>query len=320
MVENSIPNFDKIRHQLMSLERPKKPKMLVVDDEPDNLDLLYRTFRRDFEVLRADSGASALSILSTSGEVAVIISDQRMPEMKGTEFLSKTVPQFPDTVRIILTGFTDVEDLVEAINAGQVYKYITKPWDPHELRTVVQRAAETYELLKHRTEELQWAQAQTALLATIVQVAQESNSLQACLEPIAKAFGENFLADSCILQLIEDNKLAAVCGTYTTIETQAIPLDSDPLTQEAITNHELQIWVNGSSVTSFTGTQHYQSAGIHMHLLVPIVYRHELLAVLSLQWQRKTTPLREDELKHIHLSAQQVGLALTSTRSYQPIV
>jgi response regulator RpfG family c-di-GMP phosphodiesterase len=135
-------------------ERPPKLKMLVVDDEPDNLDLLYRTFRREFQVLRAESGAAALEILSTEGEVAVIISDQRMAEMKGTEFLSRTVPQFPHTMRIILTGFTDVEDLVDAINAGQVYKYITKPWDPQELKIVVQRAAETYGQIKQRTKEL----------------------------------------------------------------------------------------------------------------------------------------------------------------------
>ena len=93
---------------LASYKPSKKPRMLVVDDEPDNLDLLYRTFRRDFKVLRAESGVEALEVLSSEGEVAVIISDQRMPEMKGTEFLSKTVPDFPDTVRIILTGFTDV--------------------------------------------------------------------------------------------------------------------------------------------------------------------------------------------------------------------
>ncbi len=148
------------RRSLRTLDRPKKLKILVVDDEPDNLDLLYRTFRRDFHVLKADSGMNALQMLAAEGEVAVIISDQRMPEMKGTEFLSKTVPQFPDTVRIILTGFTDIEDLVEAINAGQVYKYITKPWDPGELKAVVQRAAETYDLLKQRTEELRCANAQ----------------------------------------------------------------------------------------------------------------------------------------------------------------
>lgn len=316
-MDNAIPNLDSISRQLMSLERPKKPKMLVVDDEPDNLDLLYRTFRRDFNVLRADSGVNALSVLSTEGEVAVIISDQRMPEMKGTEFLSKTVPEFPDTVRIILTGFTDVEDLVEAINSGQVYKYITKPWDPHELRAVVQRAAETYELLKQRTEELHRAQAQTALLATIVQVAQESDRLEACLEPIAKAFGESFYADGCILQLVENNALTAQQGTYTTVEAIEISLDKDPLVQEAIANQSLQVWVNAPGTTPPAGTEYYQSVGIQTHLVIPIIYRASLLAVLSLQWKKKTTPLREDELKLIHLSAQQVGLALTSTRLYQ---
>lgn len=306
----------------MSLERPQKPKMLVVDDEPDNLDLLYRTFRRDFDVLRADSGVSALSVLSTEGEVAVIISDQRMPEMKGTEFLSKTVPQFPDTVRIILTGFTDVEDLVEAINSGQVYKYITKPWDPTELKAVVQRAAETYELLKQRTEELQRAQAQMNLLARIVQVAQGSNSLEACLGPIAKAFGEGFQADSCILQLVEHNALNPVQGIYTTAETPE-SLEKDPLIQIVIdnalatphANHEIQLWVNDPSTPIPLVSEYYQTLGLQTHLLVPIVYRGEWLAILSLQWQQRSKLLTEDELQLIQLSAQQIGLALTSARS-----
>ena len=133
-MDNSIPELEKIITQLKSLQKRTKAKMLVVDDEPDNLDLLYRTFRRDYKVLKAESGTRALELLREEGEVAVIISDQRMPEMKGTEFLSRTVPDFPNTVRIILTGFTDIEDLVDAINSGQVYKYITKPWDPNELK------------------------------------------------------------------------------------------------------------------------------------------------------------------------------------------
>lgn len=315
-MDGIIPNFDQIRRQLMSSQRSKKPKMLVVDDEPDNLDLLYRTFRRDFEVLRADSGVNALSLLSSSGEVAVIISDQRMPEMKGTEFLSKTVPQFPDTVRIILTGFTDVEDLVEAINAGQVYKYITKPWDPHELRTVVQRAAESYEQLKHRTEELQRSQAQTALLATIVQAAQEADSLDSCLEPIARAFCENILADACIVQLVEDKELTAVQGSYTTSKILVNALEKDPMAQETIATKELQLWVNAPGATPPVSVQEYQSIGLYMHLLVPVIFRDQLLGVVSLQWNQKRTPLREDELKLIYLAGQQVGLALTSTRSY----
>lgn len=86
--------------------------------------------------------------------MAIIISDQRMPEMKGTEFLSETVDRFPETIRILLTGYTDVEDLVEAINTGKVFKYITKPWNPKTIKAVVQQAADTYRVLKQRTSEI----------------------------------------------------------------------------------------------------------------------------------------------------------------------
>lgn len=304
-----------ISRQLMSLERPRKPKMLVVDDEPDNLDLLYRTFRRDFQVLRAESGAAALEILAAEGEVAVIISDQRMPEMKGTEFLSKTVPQFPDTMRIILTGFTDVEDLVEAINSGQVYKYITKPWDPNELKAVVQRAAETYELLKQRTEELRRAQAQTALLSAIVEVSQQSNRPEDCLSPIAHAFGENFEADRCILQLVEHHKLTAAVGTYHLNGDQNW-LDQDPLVQQAIATQRMQVAVNVPTNHDLSQVAHYSNTGVQAHLVTPVIFQGEVLAVLSLQWAQPCT-LREDELMLLELSSQQIALALTCTR-YRP--
>lgn len=317
-MEYTVPELDTISRQLMSLERPKKAKMLVVDDEPDNLDLLYRTFRRDFQVLKAESGVRALEVLASEGEVAVIISDQRMPEMKGTEFLSRTVPQFPDTMRIILTGFTDVEDLVEAINSGQVYKYITKPWDPNELKAVVQRAAETYELLKQRTEELRRSQAQTALLSTIVGVAQESSGLDACLEPLATAFGKNFQADGAILQLVEGNALVTTQGTFSPSGAIDNWLDKDPLVQEALASQKMQVAVNVPVDSTLSGVEHYTASGVQAHLVIPVTYRGESLAVLSLQWKQPCT-LREDELMLLHLSAQQVALALTCTRYYRPV-
>ena len=316
-MEYTIPELDPISRQLVSLERPKKTKMLVVDDEPDNLDLLYRTFRRDFQVLKAESGMQALEILSTEGEVAVIISDQRMPEMKGTEFLSRTVPQFPDTMRIILTGFTDVEDLVEAINSGQVYKYITKPWDPSELKAVVQRAAETYELLKQRTEELRRSQAQTALLSTIIQVAQNASSSESTLTPIATAFGKNFVADGCILQLVEKETLTAH-GSYSTAEPLENWLEKDSMVREAIASQKIQVSVNVPADANLSDSPHYSSAGIQAHLIVPVTLRGDLLAVLSLQWKQPCT-LREDELLLLHLSAQQVALALTCSH-YSSVV
>ena len=297
-MESDVPEFDSISQMLNSLEKSKKskPKMMVVDDEPDNLDLLFRTFRRDFQVLKAESGINALEVLAAEGEVAVIISDQRMPEMKGTEFLSRTVPQFPDTVRIILTGFTDVEDLVEAINSGQVYKYITKPWDPNELKAVVQRAAETYYLLKQRTEELQRAEAQTALLETMVQLAKEQRSLEESFEAIASELGKHLQLDGCILQAVEGESLGTTRGTYSAAGT----LEDDPLAAEAIASREIQAATDTAN-------------DLKVHLMIPITYGKEVLAVLSLQW-KQPRKLREDELKAIILLAEQVALVIICNR------
>ncbi len=306
--------LNSISRQFMSLERPKKPKMLVVDDEPDNLDLLYRTFRRDFNVLRAESGIAALEVLATEGEVAVIISDQRMPEMKGTEFLSKTVPQFPDTMRIILTGFTDVEDLVEAINSGQVYKYITKPWDPNELKLVVQRAAETYELLKQRTEELRRAHAQMALLSAITQAAQQATKSEDVLVPIVEAYQQTFSSDACILYLLENKSLGK--GFNSGI---AVDVSQDPLVQNAIATGKIQFAVNNPADPNLETLKPYAEAGIQFHLVMPVLFQNQALAVLCLQWQQPQM-LAEDELTLMHLAAQQVGMAITCVRQAMAVV
>lgn len=315
-MDNQTPELDKIRHPLLSIEKPKKQKILVVDDEQDNLDLLYRTFRRDFHVLKADSGMKALQILATEGEVAVIISDQRMPQMKGTEFLSKTVPEFPDTVRIILTGFTDVQDLVEAINAGQVYKFLTKPWDPGQLKAVVQQAAQTYDLLKQRTEELQRAHAQMTLLSVLVQVTQEYTSLETTLNSITTAFGDNFATDGCILQLVSGSTIIALEGTYSMAGTVKNWLAQDPLTIEAIATHQMQASLNTPNDQRLIDVAHYCDNGVQAHLVIPITYRQEVIAVLSLQWQQPQT-LREDELKLLDLSAQLIAIALRAVSTHE---
>ncbi|OZH52014.1 chemotaxis protein CheY [Hydrocoleum sp. CS-953] len=308
----AIPQqLDSIRIQLMSLTRKKKPKMLVVDDEPDNLDLLYRTFRRDFSVLKAESGIQALEILALEGEVAVIISDQRMPEMKGTEFLRKTLPQFPNTVRIILTGFTDIEDLVEAINSGQVYKYITKPWDPCELKGVVQKAAQTYEVLNQRTEYLEKSQTQLDLLNTVVDVSQKSGSIEEALAEITSIYSETFSTDLCILQLIEDNSLSSIQGLSSQLGKVDNWLANDPLAMEAIASGNVQSVMNVSEDTKLSDVSHYQTSGINAHIVIPISHRQKLLALMSLQWQQPST-LRPEELSTINVSAQLLALTLYS--------
>ena len=126
-------------------------KIMIVDDEPANLRLLERLFRRDYHVISAGSGEEALRLLEQH-DVSLLITDQRMPDMSGIELLKHTAPLRPHTVRIILTGYTDVTSLVEAINCGQVYKYVTKPWSNDDLRLTVGRALEHYETGRARHE------------------------------------------------------------------------------------------------------------------------------------------------------------------------
>lgn len=119
--------------------------ILVVDDEVSNLKLLKRTFRKDYNVFMAAGGEEGLEILRNN-KIDLIITDQRMPGMSGVDFLEKTIEEYPDTIRLIITGYTDADALIKAINTGRVYRYIKKPWDPEELKNTVKRALESYQL------------------------------------------------------------------------------------------------------------------------------------------------------------------------------
>jgi signal transduction histidine kinase len=136
-----------------------KHTVLIIDDEKDNLDALERIFRKKYEVLKALNHHEAMSFLKTK-TISLIISDQRMPEMTGVELLAKSIALQPDAIRILLTGYTDIESVISAINSGQIYRYITKPWDPRELEMTVSRALERFEMsqeLKQKNNELEEA-------------------------------------------------------------------------------------------------------------------------------------------------------------------
>jgi len=124
-----------------------KYPVLVVDDEPDNLDAVRFNFGRVFNLLLAGSGEEALA-LARAHDVAVIVTDQRMPKMTGLDLLKAAREIRPDAVGIIVTAFTDVDVLIESINLGRIYRYITKPWDAKELRGVLGHAIERFALLR----------------------------------------------------------------------------------------------------------------------------------------------------------------------------
>ncbi|MBK8337217.1 MAG: response regulator [Sterolibacteriaceae bacterium] len=119
-----------------------KPTVLFVDDEPHIVNLLKMMFRADYEVMSATSGEGALDIVQTR-KVHVIVSDQRMPGMLGTELLAQVRKLSPGTMRILLTGYSDLAAMVGSINEGEIYRFVNKPWNNDEMRALVREAAET---------------------------------------------------------------------------------------------------------------------------------------------------------------------------------
>ncbi|MEK0181837.1 MAG: response regulator [Oscillatoriales cyanobacterium] len=290
----------------MSRGDGSKLKLMVVDDEPDNLDLLYRTFRRDFQVYKADSALTALEVLDAQGEMAVIISDQRMPEMNGTEFLGKTVERFPDTIRILLTGYTDVEDLVEAINSGQVFKYITKPWNPEELKLVINQASETYKYYKQRSVELRRALRKESLFNEVMSVIRGSLDYSSMVQTIVQTVGQTFEANYCMLRPVEGDRLLPSTFPYQsqTAEPNIFSFDENLLVQ-AVASRQTQLH------------QTSQNPGNSVQMAVPLTYQQEILAVLALYQQGGTNPWSSEDIELIEGVAAQAALALSQAKLYQ---
>lgn len=295
----------------MSQGSGRKLKLMVVDDERDNLDLLYRTFRKEFQVYRADSGIKALEVLDKEGEMALIISDQRMPEMNGTEFLEKTVEQFPDTIRILLTGYTDVEDLVDAINAGKVFKYIVKPWTPTDLKAVVEQAAETYKVIKKRTNELGRSLRRESLMNGVMSAIRESLDYSSMLQTIVETIGKNFDASYAQLRPVEESKgLAQEAFSYEASNAQGDSKDnstslSNDLVQEVLETGETKVSASQDKKNPYE------------QLIVPLTYQKDVLAILSLYQDGDRTPWETEDIQLIENVVSQAALALSQAKLYQ---
>lgn len=123
----------------------EKFPILYVDDEEHNLISFEATFRREYKVYTVKSAEEGIGIMRENN-IKLVITDQRMPEMTGIQFLEKIAPEFPDTIRMILTGFSDIGVIIEAINSGRVFRYITKPWDENELRMTIENAKQLFGL------------------------------------------------------------------------------------------------------------------------------------------------------------------------------
>ncbi|MDX2097751.1 MAG: response regulator [Leptolyngbyaceae cyanobacterium bins.59] len=328
----------------MKAQENSKPKILVVDDEPDNLDLLYRTFYREFKVLRADNAPAALEILDRESDITVIISDQRMPHMSGTEFLSLTATRYPDIIRIILTGYTDVEDLVDAINSGKVFKYVTKPWDDEELKAVVKQAVDTHNLLKARTYDLSRTLRQESLLNAVISTIRSALNYREIAQTIVDTVGQMFEVDYCLLHPFQQEGMdqeiflhhKAITGNSAAREGMQRERDGvsrlDPSIRSALTQTLWETWDvqvlndvttdDSEASESSEGRmrqQAYQVCGIRSSLVVPLICRQELMAVLALQQCGQPRSWAGDEIQLVIMVADQAALALSQARTYEQV-
>ncbi|MFE4108047.1 response regulator [Almyronema epifaneia] len=309
-----------------SAKAAAKAKILVVDDETDNLDLLYRTFFRNFQVLRASSGAEALEILAAQPEVAVIISDQRMPGMSGTELLSQVAAQYPNIIRIMLTGYTDVEDLVEAINAGKVFKYVTKPWDEDDLKAIVQQAVETHSILEARTADLARVLRQETLLNAVTNTIRSAQSSRQMLQTIVNTVGPIIEVDWCILltfDVTRDSPYFVYSSPAQFAKTK--PSDFNRLqhtiwqtqTVQQINRSDL-LWV-GSETIDASVSQTYDALDIQSSLLIPLIFKQNLVAVLALHQCGQVRSWSSDEVQLLVTMADQAALAVAQMTTYEQI-
>ena len=121
-------------------------KILVVDDEPDNLQLVKRTLRRHYDIVTANNADEAIEILNQNSDIEMVLSDHKMPGKSGVELLQHCFEHYPVIIRILITAYSEVPILVEAINAGKIHRYIKKPWTPEELELTVSKAFEASKL------------------------------------------------------------------------------------------------------------------------------------------------------------------------------
>ena len=124
----------------------KDHNLLIIDDEVDITKSLVRQFRRKYNVIATTDASEALKIMEKE-KIQVVLSDQRMPGMTGVDFFAQIKDKYPDALKLILTGYSDIEAVIGAINEGQVFRYVKKPWNPDELETIIREAFEKYELI-----------------------------------------------------------------------------------------------------------------------------------------------------------------------------
>lgn len=311
-----------------------KLKILVVDAEPANLDLLDRSFHPEHQVLKAVSGPEALSLLASEGDVAVLIFDQHMPLMSGMEFLSLTT-LYPDIIRIVSIDCSETEDLVEALESGKVFKCITKPWEAEELKALVRQALDTHKFLKTRTRELALTLRRQALINKITSTIRASLDPQNIFTAITQELGQALQVDGCALSLwTKEDKFVRCVGLYDLAESrlsqtglepispQQLPQSFSPIAENPVLQQLLKtqqpVVVNDLSEQPFLeGLDLPLKLPARALLVVPLITGGKSIGSITLRQAHKPRYWRQSEVELAQTVAAQAATAVQQSQLYQ---
>ena len=220
----------------------ERQRILLVDDEPQVLVALEDLLSDDYVVLKTESPEKALRIVNSEGNIAVVVSDQRMPVMTGDELLSKLATSC-DAARILVTGYADLSAVIRAVNDGKIFAYVTKPWSPDDLRMKVHKAAEHFRLATELAYERQ-------LLSSILDSMEDG---VVALDPAGNVIAFNPHAQKLLgvgLRDLDPSRWIRNCGVFLPDQKTPLPADQDPLAHAMASRSmkETEIFVRNRAV------------------------------------------------------------------------
>lgn len=318
---NARPVDRRAKRRRLQVETPeldlKRYPILVVDDEPENLEAFQMNFGRTFSVYTASDAESGLEIYR-SKPVSVIITDQRMPGMSGVELLAEAIVENPDCVRVILTGFTDLQDVIDAVNRGLVFRYVQKPWNVAEMEALLRTAIGYYHELVEGRRLLREAEAVNRLMSLILSDADEARLIDTTLQIAVEDLGHDraylFRYDEASSHLVDPVVRSREGLATPDIARLRIPvikggglLVQAVLSERAVTSQLLD--------PKKPGGLEFKSAGAREFCAVSVAHGDDLLGVLGAERSAGNPHMiRPFEERTLTTMANQLAIALTAAR------
>jgi DNA-binding response OmpR family regulator/signal transduction histidine kinase len=293
--------------------------LLFVDDEPDVLEILTRTFEGRFHILTANSGEEALKLLRAH-PVEVLMTDQKMPGMSGIELVARAREEGFDVTAILLTAFTEPDDLIAAINKGQVFRYVTKPWDANDLRITVRNAVEVTELRREKDRLIAALNKRVAALSILYEVsrrsAKDARTYDAIVDRVLEAVARVLPYDcGAALVAVEEGRSASLrIRSLGNVSERAL-LEVKEQIVAAHREHSGAPLPEDRIVTRISGpvSAEARSGGFSSRLAVPLMGDGRPVGVLML-WAERPGAYSAEDVELLDVLANQTTAAIQTLR------